>query len=85
MSGEKPTTIAFIKGVMQHPVPGAWYDAWTCLECSMVLTIAEMQRNGPGTPQPMAPADLHMRFICPRCKADRLYGANDRKVLQVPP
>ena len=63
-------------------VAGGWYDGWTCLECKALLTVDTNLRPGPGPIAQLTPADAHMRITCPHCRADRLYGINERTVRQ---
>jgi len=70
--------------VLAELVPGAWYDTWTCVQCGALLTLEAMLRPGPGPILTVNGPGVQIRTTCPKCHVDRLYGINDRQVLQVP-
>lgn len=64
--------------------PGSWHDGWTCANCGAVMALQNYQRTGPGPILRLEPAGSHVRLACPKCGTERLYGINEREVIQVP-
>jgi len=83
---KKPSNECSVLPLIARPLPlnRGNYQGWTCLECGQMIAVIEQPPNLGTDIPPLEPAGSHVQLKCPHCQAERLYGLNDRVLIQVP-
>jgi len=86
MAEKKPSNECPVLPLLARAVPleRGNYQGWRCLECAQDIAVIEQPRVlGTDIPD-LGPEGALVQLKCPHCQAERLYGLNDRVLIQVP-
>jgi len=85
MAEKKPSNECPVLPLLARAVPleRGNYQGWRCLECAQDIAVIEQPRVlGTDIPD-LGPEGALVQLKCPHCQAERLYGLNERVLIQV--